>query len=273
MTEEELMHLPEYLAVLASPVPDQPRLAVAHAIAAVWPERADSIELGVAKRIEERKGEGRTPARLESSRRESALVKQLRLYETADAVCARYGARVFGVRRGFADMIEVDVTNFLEHGPTLVRTFPVLSLTLEGSSREIARLVDCRALRQLTSLGLRCPDLGDEGIRQLVASPHLSNLRHLWTSHAGLRRRGYEHVIEATQTTLANLEMFSSNGNAIDSPQERQPSYDSISGFPVYETVGILPEEGAALEAKYGYQKVLHWCSRFGPELEKWPYE
>lgn len=273
MTEEELMHLPDYLAVLDSPVPDQPRLAVARAIAAVWPERAETIELGVATRIEERKGLGRTAARLDSSRRESTLMKQLGLYKLADAVCARYGARVFGIRRGFADMIEVDTASFLEHGPALVRTFPVLSLTLEGSSREIARLADSKALRQLTSLGLRCPDLGDDGIRQLVASPHLSNLRHLWTRDAGLGRRGYEYVIEATQTTLAGLEMFSSSGNTTDSPQERQPSYDSASGFPVYETVGFLPEEGDALEAKYGYQKVLHWCSRFGPELEKWPYE
>jgi hypothetical protein len=169
--------------------------------------------------------------------------------------------------------LDLDVDAFVIHGAELVARFPITTIVVEGPVADAAALAGCAALRHVSSLGLNCRGLGDEGIRQLVASPYLGNLRRLWTHGVGLGRRGYEHVIEATQTTLANLEMFGSNGNAIDSPQERQPSYDSISGFPVYETVGILPEEGEALEAKYGYQKVLHWCSRFGPELEKWPYE
>jgi hypothetical protein len=107
----------------------------------------------------------------------------------------------------------------------------------------------------------------------LVTSRHLKNLRWLSTDSLGLTMRGYEHVVEATRTTLPNLEIFNSTYNQIDDPMEREPATDGYSGLPVYETVGILPLAGQVLEGNYGYQKILHWCSRFGPSMEKWPFD
>jgi hypothetical protein len=272
VTEFELMELPAYRDAVRSPAADEPRIALVEAIRGPWPARAEHIDVQMQMRRLACAGASK------SDEYGTLVWRDLALYEElAQAIEAPFRALGYardpGFRRGLIGALDLDADAFVIHGVDLVSRFPITAVVLEGPVADAAALAGSPALRHITSLGLNTHGLGDDGIRQIVASPHLGNLRRLSTYEAGLGRRGYEHVIEATQTTLAGLEMFSSSGNATDSPQERQPSYDSISGFPVYETVGFLPEEGDALEAKYGYQKVLHWCSRFGPELEKWPYE
>jgi len=102
------------------------------------------------------------------------------------------------------------------------------------------------------------------GLAVILGSPHLARLKRFNFRDAGLTMAGYERMVEAATTTLAGIEVATFSGNTIPDPQEREPAYDSASGFPIHETEGRLSMTGVVLEANFGPQKWLHWYSRFG---------
>lgn len=99
--------------------------------------------------------------------------------------------------------------------------------------------------------------LGDEGMRQLVASPYLGKLAMLEVPFNDIGTDGIEALAAARLPKLA----YASLGNSrVASPVETY-GVDGLSGFINNNSIE-LPAFGKELEARYGEQAWLH-----GPSL------
>ena len=260
--ELKLMKTRRYAAVLRKPLEDRPRLKLARAIKRKWAGRAGLIYSQIdARRCD-------PSYELLAMRDERELQPIL-----AGTIPPSAGVRKARLGRGFLQAITMDVSDFIDHGDMLRSRYPIVDLALTGSASNIARLGTCRALAGLFTLRISCPDLGDDGLARLVRSPHVLHLRRLITDCCGLTIRGYEHVCEATRATLPFLEAFASAGDEVDPPHEPPASYDVSTGIMIPQVDRNLPCAGQLLEQKYGYLRFLHWRSRFGAQMEHWPYE
>jgi hypothetical protein len=260
MTEPEMMALADYDAAARQPMHDRPRLELAAVIRSSWPERADDIRSEVL----DHRLRLTPPHRGLPLQHSLALGRKLKgkLKPNFDVP-----VKQFGYRRGLVEFLDLTAESLFAHDRAILRCVPVTCLKVyDCGIEELRRLAQVPELRQLIALGVHALGVGDAGIAPFLDSPYLGSLKHLSIYDARLTMAGYERFAEATTTTLAGLEVGYLSGNTIDDPQEMTPSYDGISGAAVHETVGVLPTAGRVLEENLGYQKWLHWCSRFGAE-------
>jgi hypothetical protein len=149
MTESELMTTAEYARVVADPLPDEPRLMVAEAIRSRWPQRAELIDLMIAERAEERRGEGRTPRARELFRKTEQDVRKL--HATVLSMLPRdLKPTTYGVLRGFLQTLGISAAAFNEHGAALVA---LLAFSLEGSPRTSSAWPKIRPWESSPTLG------------------------------------------------------------------------------------------------------------------------
>jgi uncharacterized protein (TIGR02996 family) len=245
VTRDELVK-----AVIADPDADAPRQAFADWGVAHRDLQGELTRLQLADRDHRRKY-GRSGA---DRRAANALV------ETHGATWAReVGA--FGreprFARGFVEGITLDAPTFLARAPELYAVAPIRAVTFLDAANHVAVLAASSNLARLVALELRnksgASPLGDDGLRTLLASPHLRNLTMLVLAKNDIHRDGIEAICAARLPKLAYVGLF---GNPEDSPVE-EFSEDPQSGIVITNSVGDTPL-GKELEAKYGEQRWLH---------------
>jgi uncharacterized protein (TIGR02996 family) len=105
--------------------------------------------------------------------------KWLRRYSDAGMEAA-----YFNFRRGFLHRFTMTVEGFRKHAAKLFAKAPVVELWFPEQGDEYGRLADRRELTHVRSLDLRyhmaTPGVED-GMEELLRSPHLAGLRHLTT--------------------------------------------------------------------------------------------
>jgi len=115
-------------------------------------------------------------------------------------------------QRGFVESIAITIPLFLEHAATLLSLCPIREVEFyhhHANIADVAALAQCPALRRLRGIRFRPAafhqaGLGDEGLRLLLTSPHLSNLRCLSLERQRLTNVGLQHLAECE--SLGNLE-------------------------------------------------------------------
>jgi hypothetical protein len=261
MTERELLSMPEYQAVLDQPLLDRPRLVLAQSLRTNWVVRAAHIRYEILDhRLTHIAPIPSLPSGLPLKR---SLELKKRLGQDWKPPF-EIPVTDYAYGRGFVEQLRLNAASLLADDMGIMRRFPVFYLGIEHCDLEdLKYIAGSSVLAQLLSLRVVANGVGDRGLAVLLESPHLKNLRVLRVEGAGLTMTGYEMVAEATKTTLLGLEAAFLSGNTIPDPQEQEPSYDSTSGARVHETVGVLPVTGRILEENLGYQKWLHWTSRF----------
>ncbi|WP_370461565.1 hypothetical protein [Micromonospora sp. Llam0] len=111
-----------------------------------------------------------------------------------------------GVRRGFAELIELPGADFLDRGTEIYRLAPVRHVLLTGVSPDLVGAISASPLlARLTSLGLDDNPIGDDGLRTLLASPHLRRLRWLGLVNCGITPVGAELFAELAPRVLPDL--------------------------------------------------------------------
>jgi uncharacterized protein (TIGR02996 family) len=112
----------------------------------------------------------------------------------------------WGFRRGFVEFVALPFSTPLDHADTVFQSAPVRELRLDCpalSARpaplprrpnprtleqlaNLERLVRCAGLQRLTTLDLSGCRIEDDGLRRLLASPHLVQLRSLDLARTGI---------------------------------------------------------------------------------------
>lgn len=117
-------------------------------------------------------------------------------------------------RRGLLEEAIIEGSSFVPESGQALRRAPILELgTCLSSNEQIAAFAAMPELRQLRKLRLGCSRLGDNGIRQLVQSPHFPSVKVLWLTRCNLGPAGAETL--ANCTALAGLERLILNGNPL----------------------------------------------------------
>lgn len=159
--------------------------------------------------------------------------------------------------RGFVEGITLDAPTFLARAPELFAVAPIRAVTLVDAADQIAAIASSTHIARLVALEFRNKSgtsaLGDDGLRKLLASPHLGKLAMLDLRKNDIGRDGIEALCAAR---LPNLQYVGLFGNRADSPMEEY-SEDYESGIIITNSVTDTPF-GRELEAKYGEQRWLH---------------
>jgi uncharacterized protein (TIGR02996 family) len=187
-------------AIIESPDDDAPRLVYAD-----WledhgdPARAEFIR--VQCELAKLTDEGPRQAELQARERQllATHVKEwaepvqsvLEPWEDWDGPVRRRGWWRF--HRGLIDTVALSAETFLERAEALFRVSPIRRITLQGAVGRTAHLAASPFLSRLVSLATEGGEahIGDDGLRHLLSSPHLSRLRALRLvnselGHAGL---------------------------------------------------------------------------------------
>src|SRR5206468_7894355 len=82
-------------------------------------------------------------------------------------------------RRGFVAEIATSASQFLAHGRTLFRRFPIQEVHLDRAADDLSGLSQVSFLGRARHLDLSENRIGDDGVSLLVKSPHLVSLRGL----------------------------------------------------------------------------------------------
>jgi uncharacterized protein (TIGR02996 family) len=189
-----------YAAILADPDDMGLRLRYADAIEPSDPDHAELIRAQIEY---DRAKIAGTPIAPELSRRMRGLA--VRLEPRLGAVTAGL-VDDFGVRRGFAELIELPGASFLDRGAEIYRRVPVRHVLLTGVSPDLVGAIAASPLlARLTSLGLDYNPIGDDGLRALLASPHLRRLRWLGLVNCGITPVGAELFAELAPRVLPDL--------------------------------------------------------------------
>lgn len=83
----------------------------------------------------------------------------------------------FERRRGFVERVALPYGKFHERADLLFEEHPIRDLTLEGRPERLTRILEEPAMLRVESLSLSFLD--DEGLRAVVESPYLENLKSL----------------------------------------------------------------------------------------------
>jgi uncharacterized protein (TIGR02996 family) len=129
-------------------------------------------------------------------------------------------------RRGFVEKITVKSTQFVKKAKDLFAAAPIREAALTyGYNFSNAPLPDpdlaaCAYLARLTALriGGYKGRIGDEGVRTLVASPHLAGLKRLDLADCGIEADGVRAVAESLH--LAGLESLDLSGAPLGDPSQ-----------------------------------------------------
>jgi uncharacterized protein (TIGR02996 family) len=207
--------------ILEHPDDDAPRLVYAD-----WLEDHGDTDRAEFIRLQcelARLGED-DPARDHLEPRERVLLEQHSVKWLASFPgFARKGA-VF--RRGFVEKITVKAAGFVKKAKVLFPAAPIRSAELTyGYNFSDAPLPDpalaaCADLSRLTALriGGYQGRIGDEGVRTLVNSPHLSGLKRLDLSDCGIELEGVRAV--AASPHLSGLESLDLSGQRLGRPSQ-----------------------------------------------------
>ncbi|WP_353850392.1 TIGR02996 domain-containing protein [Solwaraspora sp. WMMA2065] len=189
-----------YAAILANPDDMDLRLRYADAIEPTDPDHAELIRAEIACDLAVVAG---TPVDPELSDRAAALSHRL---------TPRLGAPVAGlvtnwlVRRGFAEFVKLPGADFLDRGAEIYRRVPVRHVWLTHVDPDlIGPIAASPLLARLTSLGLNNNPIGDDGLRTLLASPYLRQLRWLGLVNCGITPVGAELFAELAPRVLPDL--------------------------------------------------------------------
>ncbi|MFY1635093.1 hypothetical protein ACN27F_17770 [Solwaraspora sp. WMMB335] len=176
------------------------RLRYADAIEPTDPDHAELIRAQIAY---DRAKIASSPIAPELSRRMHGLAVKLE---------PRLGAGIadlvddWGVRRGFAEFIELPGADFLDQGADIYRRVPVRHVWLTDVTPDLVGAIAASPLlARLTSLGLNNNPIGDDGLRTLLASPHLRRLRWLGLVNCGITPTGAELFAELAPRVLPDL--------------------------------------------------------------------
>lgn len=153
---------------------------------------------------------------------ELSHVEQTLLEQHQDEWTAPFHALAdgLGFRRGLLDSVCMDARAFLERGDELFRRLPVRRVRLSGVHPVLSRLVSSPLLEAIHELDLCGCELGDGGIRYLLQSQYLVNVRVLDLSMAHVSDRGVRAVSETDnlprlrKLILAENERISGEGLA-----------------------------------------------------------
>jgi uncharacterized protein (TIGR02996 family) len=108
--------------------------------------------------------------------------------------------------RGFVERIEIHAATLLRHAEAIFGFAPVQEIRLLGAEGLTAGLAACSHLRRVTALDLHCNSLGDDGLRELLASPYrkhpstyLGCLRKLNLGNTGISQIGLNYLLARSQ--------------------------------------------------------------------------
>jgi uncharacterized protein (TIGR02996 family) len=245
VTRDELVQ-----AVIANPDSDAPRKAFAAWGVAQGDPQGELARLQLADR-EHRQKRGRSGEDRRAANR---------LIEEHGATWARPVTEIGReprFSRGFVEGVTLDAPTFLARAPELFSIAPIRAVTFVDAASHVAAIAASPYLARLVAIQFynksHASPLGDEGLRKLVASPHLGKLAMLQLAFNDLGRAGMEALAAAR---LRNLRYASLGNNREDSPVEEY-GIDGINGEINNNSIS-LPDFGRELEAKYGEQAWLH---------------
>jgi uncharacterized protein (TIGR02996 family) len=165
-------------------------------------------------------------------------------------------------RRGFVAGIATTARQFLSSGKGLCGRTPLESVRLRDPRERLNELAQCASLSRLSELVLDLLSgtrtrLDLDGLRVLLASPHLGRLQSLDLSGSGLGPRGAEVLAESP--AVANLSMLSLVGAEVNSA-----AIEWLAASPARERCSILRLRanevsgwGAAALARFTSLRVL----------------
>lgn len=212
-------HAGHLKAVLQAPYEDPPRLEYARHLKSRDAIRSDFIvtQLRLAQDPASPATEDLTPYR-SLSERIAAEQHERKLRESFGPYWAKplvnMGVREYEWSRGFIAGVTLPATLFLTHADQIFAEAPIVFVRLTLVKQAAAALFRSPALRKVRALSLSNVDLGDEEIRLLAQSEHLSNL---WWLDLGFNRIGWSGVQSlAISERLPRLEFVSFNRNPAD---------------------------------------------------------
>ncbi len=151
--------------------------------------------------------------------------------------------------RGFVGHVRTSADLFLRHGDELLRAAPIVHVELVDAQPMLADLFACPHLAGVRALSLVDNDLRDEDVRHIADATQLARL---WWLDLGFNVIGTDGVDAlAASGNLSGVSFLSLQCNPCD-PRETV----GIEGAVIVDA--SLPEEGVALEARFGYIPWLH---------------
>ncbi len=244
-----------YAAILADPADMGLRLSYADAVEATDPQHADLIRTQIEyTRRRSAELELRSPGPRPVAQARDEVGSRARWLE--DVLHDRLGAPVAdlveraSLRCGFPELVTLPGADFLAHGDVLYARAPIRHVILSGVDAELAgALAASPLLDRLSSLSLGDNPIGDEGVRALVSSTHLSKLRWLNLERCGIGRDGAEALAEAAARTLPDLRWLGFQRNRVHLVPYGE-GQDPISGQ--YPVDVYVPEFGVRLNERFG---------------------
>jgi hypothetical protein len=236
--------------VIADPDADGPRRAFADWGVAHGDPQGELARLQLADR-DDRKKYGRSG---EHRRAANALIERHGATWSRAVIAIAAQPRF---ARGFVEGITLDAPTFLARAPELYAIAPIRAVTFVDAVSHIDAIAASPHLARLVAIDFynksHASPLGDEGLRKLVASPHLGKLRMLSVPFNDIGRSGMESLAAAKLAKLAYAVLAN---NREDSPVEEY-SEDPFSGIIITNSI-TQTDLGRELEAKYGEQAWLH---------------
>ena len=161
-------------AVLATPLLNRPRLAVAEQVEAADPERAELIRLQVDITSYGPPTQGELRALYERRFRELELL-EANGRRWAGPLADHVRGFTFG--RGFVEEVDLDAAALLTHAEGALSKEPILALRVRDlRAVDLGELLACPLLERLLALDLRETGLTDDDARRIAAAPSLAGL-------------------------------------------------------------------------------------------------
>jgi uncharacterized protein (TIGR02996 family) len=136
----------------------------------------------------------------------------------------RWSAPLFGAvsrwqfRRGFVEQVKVEAGQFVKQAEMLWNLFPVREVKLnQPSRRELKKIAASPWLARVEKLNLEFGRIGNEGLRVLLGSPHISGLRGLFLKWCDLAPLGLRLLARAE--SLPALEALDLSSNEQTGPE------------------------------------------------------
>jgi len=249
-TEEQLV-----LAVTSAPHDDAPRRAYADWVRPYDPDRAELIDVQLARAADARR------TRLPNSK---AIEKGILAARAKDwsRTLLKYVRRA-DYYRGFVEEITIDPYLFLEYGEFLFVNAPMLWASFvrpEDGLFPVDELAASPLLARLNGIGLRGL-VDDAAVERFAASPHLDNCHCLDLSANVLTIRAFEALARnpSTRKLLMVTRDESGPSETHYDPAQQYVVTDRLNRWDGFEwEMGPVKPEGQALERKYGYLPWLH---------------
>ncbi|MFO0876391.1 MAG: TIGR02996 domain-containing protein [Gemmataceae bacterium] len=235
---------------------DRPGDELARLIYADWLEehgetvRAEFIRVQV--RLAKLRQDDPEYVALQERQRELLIVHGRGWVEEYPAWMQEWGVRWRG---GFLGEFQLSAERFLRSGGTLRRAAPVVALHLTQVRNQAKKVGQSPWLAGVQELNLVGGELNPDDLAELLASPHLGQVRSLWLEHNRVGVKGARHL--ARWPGLAQLEELSLRFNKI-----RDEGLAILLGSPHLGSLQELVLHGNRLTSAAG--RILAACDRLG---------